>query len=167
MNSSTNNDIQVSLLVAADFWRSRAIPSKGIPAFKTSDGPNGARGAIFKAGTKVSAVTKLNLDSWELTLVQAALFPCGISLAASWNSKLLFEIGQHLADEVKARSAHVILAPTVCLHRGPLGGRNFESFSEDPYLTGKLAASYIRGVQGKGVAATIKRRFKVDIPCHV
>jgi beta-glucosidase len=66
-------------------------------------------------------------------------------------------VGQHLADEVKARSAQVLLAPTVCLHRGPLGGRNFESFSEDPYLTGKLAASYINGLQGKGVAATIKR----------
>lgn len=100
--------------------------------------------------------------------IQAALFPCGISLAASWNSKLLYEVGQHLADEVKARSAHVILAPTVCLHRGPLGGRNFESFSEDPYLTGKLAASYIRGVQGKGVAATIKRKYGVDSkPGHV
>jgi hypothetical protein len=54
----------------------------------------------------------------------------------------------------------VLLAPTVCLHRGPLGGRNFESFSEDPYLTGKLAASYINGLQGKGVAATIKREFR-------
>ncbi|CZR55218.1 probable periplasmic beta-glucosidase precursor [Phialocephala subalpina] len=144
---------QVSLLTAADFWRSKAIPDKGIPAFKTSDGPNGARGAIFKAGTK------------------AALFPCGISLAASWNTDLLFQVGEHLAEETKARSAQVLLAPTVCLHRGPLGGRNFESFSEDPHLTGKLAASYINGLQGKGVAATIKHfvaneqeteRFKID-----
>jgi beta-glucosidase len=79
-------------------------------------------------------------------------------LAATWNTKLLFQVGEHLADEVKARSAQVLLAPTVCLHRGPLGGRNFESFSEDPYLTGKLAAAYINGLQGKGVAATIKRK---------
>ncbi|KAL2063455.1 hypothetical protein VTL71DRAFT_5260 [Oculimacula yallundae] len=144
---------QVSLLTAADFWRSKSIPEKGIPAFKTSDGPNGARGAIFKAGTK------------------AALFPCGISLAASWNKDLLFQVGQHLAAEAKARSAQVLLAPTVCLHRGPLGGRNFESFSEDPFLTGKLASSYINGLQGGGVAATIKHfvaneqeteRFKID-----
>jgi beta-glucosidase len=72
---------------------------------------------------------------------------------------LLHEVGEHLAQETKARSAHILLAPTVCLHRGPLGGRNFESFSEDPLLTGKLAASYIKGLQGKGVAATIKRKL--------
>jgi beta-glucosidase len=85
------------------------------------------------------------------------LFPCGVSLAATWNPDLLYEVGQHLADEVKARSANILLAPTVCMHRHPLGGRNFESFSEDPLLTGKLAAQYIRGLQQKGVAATVKR----------
>ncbi|KAI0601444.1 glycosyl hydrolase family 3 N terminal domain-containing protein [Biscogniauxia sp. FL1348] len=129
---------KVSLLTGADFWRTKSIPSKGIPAIKTSDGPNGARGGIFVGGTK------------------AALFPCGISLAATWNKNLLYTVGQHLANEVKARSANVLLAPTVCLHRHPLGGRNFESFSEDPLLTGKLASQYIKGLQSKGVAATIK-----------
>ncbi|KAH8899447.1 glycoside hydrolase family 3 protein [Thozetella sp. PMI_491] len=129
---------KISLLTAADFWRTASIPSKSIPAVKTSDGPNGARGGIFVGGTK------------------AALFPCGISLAATWNRDLLYEVGQHLADEVKARSANILLAPTVCMHRHPLGGRNFESFSEDPLLTGKLAAQYINGLQQKGVAATIK-----------
>ena len=69
---------------------------------------------------------------------------------------MIHEVGQHIGEEVKARSAHILLAPTVCLHRGPLGGRNFESFSEDPFLTGKLASAYITGVQEKGVAATIK-----------
>lgn len=129
---------QVSLITGADAWRTTAIPAKGIPPIKTSDGPNGARGGVFKAGTR------------------AALFPCGVSLAATWDTKLLFEVGRYLAREVKARSAHVLLAPTVCLHRSPLGGRNFESFSEDPFLTGKLAAAYINGLQGQGVAATIK-----------
>lgn len=66
------------------------------------------------------------------------------------------EIGRHLGEEAKARGANVLLAPTVGMHRSPLGGRNFESYSEDPFLTGKLAASYIRGLQSKGVAATIK-----------
>jgi len=77
-------------------------------------------------------------------------------MASTWNLDLLEEIGRHLGDEAKARGANVLLAPTVCMHRSPLGGRNFESYSEDPYLTGKLAASYIRGLQSKGVAATIK-----------
>ncbi|KAK7716884.1 hypothetical protein SLS63_010891 [Diaporthe eres] len=120
--SQLTQEEKVSLLTAADFWRTKAITSKGIPAAKTSDGPNGARGGIFVGGTK----------------------------------DLLYEVGQHLADEVKARSAHILLAPTVCMHRHPLGGRNFESFSEDPLLTGKLAAQYIQGLQQKGVAATIK-----------
>lgn len=84
------------------------------------------------------------------------MFPCGVSLAATWNVNLLREVGEHLAAETKARGAHVLLAPTVCLHRSPLGGRNFESFSEDPLLTGKLAAAYISGLQSRGVAATIK-----------
>ncbi|KAF1812172.1 hypothetical protein P152DRAFT_507544 [Eremomyces bilateralis CBS 781.70] len=129
---------QISLLAGADFWRTVKIPGKGIPSIKTTDGPSGARGEFFKNGTK------------------AAFFPCGISLAATWNRDLIEKVGEHLGEETKARGAQVLLAPTVCMHRSPLGGRNFESFSEDPFLTGKLAASYIRGVQSKGVAATIK-----------
>lgn len=129
---------KVSLLTAADFWRTKGIPEKGIPYAKTTDGPNGARGSIFVGGTK------------------AALFPCGISLASTWNKDLLHAIGREIALEAKARSANILLAPTVCLHRHPLGGRNFESFSEDPLLTGKLAAQYVRGVQEQGIAATIK-----------
>lgn len=69
---------------------------------------------------------------------------------------MIEEIGRHLGEEAKARGANVLLAPTVCMHRSPLGGRNFESYSEDPFLTGKLAASYVRGLQSKGIAATIK-----------
>ncbi|KAH7060725.1 glycoside hydrolase superfamily [Macrophomina phaseolina] len=129
---------QVSLLAGSDFWRTVALPHRGVPSIKTTDGPNGARGQWFKNGTP------------------AALFPCGISLAATWNLDLMEEVGKHLGDETKARGADVLLAPTVCLHRSPLGGRNFESFSEDPFLTGKLAAAYIRGLQSKKVAATIK-----------
>jgi beta-glucosidase len=91
-----------------------------------------------------------------LTSDKAALFPCGVSLAATWNLDLVEKIGSDLAEETIARGANVLLAPTVCMHRSPLGGRNFESFSEDPFLTGKLAAAYIRGLQSKRVAATIK-----------
>ncbi|CCX30362.1 Similar to Beta-glucosidase B; acc. no. Q5BFG8 [Pyronema omphalodes CBS 100304] len=130
--------LMVSLLSGQDFWRTRAIPSHQIPALKVTDGPNGARGEYFTDGTP------------------AALFPCGVSLAATWNPELLHRIGQALAAETKARSAQVLLAPTVCLHRSPLGGRNFESFSEDPLLTGKLAAACINGLQSEGVGATVK-----------
>lgn len=66
------------------------------------------------------------------------------------------EVGLHLGEETKARGADVLLAPTVGIHRSPLGGRNFESFSEDPFLSGRLAANFIRGVQSQRVAATIK-----------
>lgn len=79
-----------------------------------------------------------------------------MSLAATWNTDLIEEIGQHLGEETKARGADVLLAPTVCIHRSPLGGRCFEAWSEDPHLTGKLAANFIRGVQSQHVAATIK-----------
>ena len=130
--------MKILLLTGQDFWRTRALPERGIPSIKTTDGPNGARGAFFKDGTP------------------AALFPCGVSLASSWNLDLMHEVGEHLAEETKARGADVLLGPTVCMHRSPLGGRNFESFSEDPFLTGKLAASYIKGLQKGGVAATIK-----------
>jgi beta-glucosidase len=96
-------------------------------------------------------------DTRHITdVLQAALFPCGISMASTWNLDLIEKVGEHLGDETKARGANVLLAPTICMHRSPLGGRNFESYSEDPYLTGKLAASYVRGLQSKGVAATIK-----------
>ena len=66
------------------------------------------------------------------------------------------KVGEHLAAETKARGADILLGPTMCMHRSPLGGRNFESFSEDPFLTGKLAAAYIKGLQSRGVAATAK-----------
>ncbi|KAL9109077.1 MAG: hypothetical protein Q9227_006168 [Pyrenula ochraceoflavens] len=129
---------QISLLAGADFWRTVPISRRGIPSVKTSDGPNGARGAFFKDGTP------------------AALFPCGVSLASSWNLDLMRKVGEHLAAETKARGADILLGPTMCMHRSPLGGRNFESFSEDPFLTGKLSAAYIKGLQSKGVAATAK-----------
>ncbi|KAI5846858.1 glycoside hydrolase superfamily [Tricharina praecox] len=129
---------KVSLLAAQDFWRTQEIKEHGIPALKVTDGPNGARGEFFTDGTP------------------AALLPCGISLAATWNTEILHSIGRTLAEETKARQAQALLAPTVCMHRSPLGGRNFESFSEDPLVTGKLSSAYIKGLQEGGVGATIK-----------
>ncbi|KAF3919923.1 Beta-glucosidase [Arthrobotrys entomopaga] len=129
---------KVSLLAGKDFWRTVPVPGKQVPSIKTSDGPSGARGDTFTGGTK------------------AAFFPSGISMGATFNPDLAYEVGQFIADEVMSKSASVLLAPTACCHRSPLGGRNFESYSEDPLLSGKMASAYIRGVQSKGVAATMK-----------
>jgi beta-glucosidase len=129
---------KVSLLAGADFWHTVPIERLGIPSIKVTDGPNGARGAKFSDGTK------------------AACFPVGIALAASWNTELVERVGQALGQEVLAKGARVHLAPTVNIHRSPLNGRNFECYSEDPYLTARIAIAYINGVQSQGVSSTIK-----------
>lgn len=158
---------QVSLLSGKDFWRTVEIPGK-VPSIKVTDGPSGARGQYFSNGTKACIPTLL---SALLTTAQAAFFPSGVSLAATWDTALIHQIGVALGEETLTKKASVLLAPTACNHRSPLGGRNFESFSEDPYLAGKLAAAYVRGVQSQGVAATMKhfvaneqetRRFSVN-----
>ncbi|KAE8367274.1 beta-glucosidase B [Aspergillus caelatus] len=129
---------KITLLAGKDFWQTVDLPEKGVPSVKTSDGPNGARGAAFKGGTT------------------SACFPASCLLAATWDRQAVRKIGRALADETRSKGARVLLAPTVCPHRHPLGGRNFESFSEDPFLAGKMAAQYIHGLQDNGVAATIK-----------
>ncbi|KAL2811270.1 glycoside hydrolase superfamily [Aspergillus granulosus] len=127
-----------SLLAGANFWHTAAIERLKIPSIKVTDGPNGARGEKF-------------FDS-----VPSACVPAAVSLAASWNLDLLEAIGKELAEETKAKGAQALLGPTVCPHRHPLGGRNFESYSEDPFLAGHLASRFIKGLQANGVGATIK-----------
>ncbi|HEX2864876.1 MAG TPA: glycoside hydrolase family 3 N-terminal domain-containing protein, partial [Deinococcales bacterium] len=129
---------RVSLLAGQDSWSVNAIPAKGVPYLRVSDGPNGARGSEFMNGAGASA------------------FPAGVSLASSWDLGLLEEVGRALAGEALSKGARVLLAPTVNLHRTPLNGRTFEAYSEDPFLTGKLAVAYVKGLQGLGVAATVK-----------
>ncbi|THX77323.1 family 3 glycoside hydrolase [Aureobasidium pullulans] len=131
-------DQKISLLAGKNFWETQEIPELGIPSLKLSDGPNGARGAAFSGGTT------------------AACFPASVSLAATFDLELAYKVGQALAEETLTKGANVLLGPTVCPHRHPLGGRNFESFSEDPLLTGRLASQYICGLQDQGVGATIK-----------
>ncbi|THX41394.1 family 3 glycoside hydrolase, partial [Aureobasidium pullulans] len=129
---------KISLLAGKNFWETQEIPELGIPSLKLSDGPNGARGAAFSGGTT------------------AACFPASVSLAATFDLELAYKVGKALAEETLTKGANVLLGPTVCPHRHPLGGRNFESFSEDPLLTGRLASQYICGLQDQGVGATIK-----------
>lgn len=88
--------------------------------------------------------------------VTAACFPAAIALAATWNTALVERVGQALGQETKYKQAHVLLAPNVNIQRSPLGGRNFECFSEDLFLAARVAVAYIGGVQSQGVGATIK-----------
>ena len=103
-----------------------------------SDGPNGVRGIKFFDG------------------VPAACFPCGTALGATFDVDLLRDVGRLLGDEAKAKGAHILLGPTINIQRSPLGGRGFESFSEDPFLSGTLAGSYCQGVKEKDIIPTIK-----------
>ncbi|MEO5952176.1 MAG: glycoside hydrolase family 3 protein, partial [Chloroflexia bacterium] len=132
---------KVGLLAGASMWLTVPVERLGIPAVKVTDGPNGARGAgpgLFAAGTR------------------AACLPVGIALASSWNTELVEEVGQVLGEEAQSKTAVVLLAPTINIHRSPLNGRNFECYSEDPYLAGRLAVAYINGVQSKGVGTSVK-----------
>ncbi len=129
---------QVALLAGTDFWHTVAIERAGIPAMRVSDGPAGARGTLFEGGP-----ASVNV-------------PCGTSLAATWDPPLVEEVGHLLGKESRAKGARVLLAPTVNLHRTPIGGRNFECMSEDPHLTARIAVAYVRGLQAEGVAACIK-----------
>src|SRR5258708_32378782 len=136
--SQMSLDEKISMLAGADLWRSVAMPRLGIPQFKMTDGPNGARGA------------------WGSLASPSVATPVGSALAATWNPALVEKVGNVLADEVKAKGAQILLAPTVNIQRIPIAGRNFECYSEDPFLSGIIASAYIRGIQAKGVGAWIK-----------
>jgi beta-glucosidase len=131
---------KASLTAGRDLWTVPGLPAHGIPELTLTDGPNGARGSALLGAGRVTA----------------ACVPCGSALGASWDPGLVEEVGQVLGEEARTKGARVLLAPTINLHRHPLGGRGFECYSEDPLLTGKIAAGFVRGVQSRGVAATAK-----------
>ena len=130
-------DEQAALTAGSDLWHTAGVERLGVSAIGVTDGPSGARGT-------------------ELTGTTSTSMPCGTALAATWNRALIDRVGEVLGIEARARGAAVLLAPTVNLHRHPLGGRNFESYSEDPYLTGEIAVAFIEGVQRRGVACAVK-----------
>ncbi len=127
----------VTLLAGHDAWHTAPIERLGIPRMRVSDGPAGVR------GTRFGGAPSLNV-------------PCGSSLAATWDVELVRAIGELLGRELQHKGARVHLAPTVNLHRTPVGGRNFESMGEDPHLTAEMAVAYVQGVQSQGVASCIK-----------
>lgn len=128
---------KVVLSAGADVWHTNPAPAAGLPALKVSDGPNGARGGSFGGVTSVCT-------------------PCGTALGATWDPELVRRIGALLGDEVVRKGGSILLAPTVNLHRHPLAGRNFECYSEDPFLSATMAVAFVSGVQSRDVAATVK-----------
>ncbi len=133
--ASLTLDEKIALVGGFDNWHTPAVT--GVPPMRCSDGPAGVRGT-----------------SW--TGPASASFPCSTALGATFDPALVQEVGEALGREARSKHAHVLLAPTVNLHRTPIGGRNFECMSEDPVLTTATAVAYVRGVQSQGVACCIK-----------
>ncbi|MGA0863194.1 MAG: glycoside hydrolase family 3 protein [Ilumatobacteraceae bacterium] len=127
----------VSLTAGRAMWTTQPVPRLGIERMRVSDGPAGVRGSRFDGPPSMNV-------------------PCGTAIAATWDPATVRAIGELLARELEAKGARVLLAPTVNIHRTPVGGRNFECFSEDPLLSAITAVEYVRGVQSAGLAACIK-----------
>jgi beta-glucosidase len=130
-------DEKCSLTAGANLWYLPPIERVGLPALKVSDGPSGVRGDSYGGKRSLS-------------------LPCGTAVGSTWDPDLVGQLGEALAAEARAKGVHVLLGPTVCIVRTPLAGRTFESFSEDPLLTARLAVAYVTGVQSQGVACCIK-----------
>lgn len=128
-----------------DFWHTRAIPRLGIPALTLHDGPHGLRKTAPTPGQ----------SGWQQTL-PATNYPSLSTVACSFDRDLVFGLGQALGAEAKAAGVDVLLAPGVNIKRHPLCGRNFEYFSEDPFVAGELASAYINGVQSQGTGVSLK-----------
>jgi beta-glucosidase len=135
---------KASLTSGRDAWSTQPIGRLDLPHIWVADGPHGLRRAP-------------STDTWGYgDQAPATCFPTASALAASWDVDLLFRTGQALGQEAQALGVNVLLGPGVNIKRSPLGGRNFEYFSEDPLLAGELAAAYIKGVQSQGVGTSLK-----------
>ncbi len=140
-----NLEQKCALLSGETVFTTRDFAAKGIPAITLSDGPNGVR-------KQAGAADHLGLNP----SVPATCFPTSATVANSWDPALGEEIGEALGEEAAAQDVAVLLGPGLNIKRSPLCGRNFEYFSEDPYLSGKMAAGYVRGIQKNGIAACPK-----------
>lgn len=136
---------KIKLCSGASFWETEQMEQYGIPSFFMADGPHGLR-------VQKSEADHLGINQSE----KATCFPTASASAASWNPQLLKEMGEAIGEEALHYGVDVVLGPGVCIKRNPLCGRNFEYFSEDPYLSGVMAKHWIDGVQGKGVGTSLK-----------
>lgn len=151
---------KASLTSGKDFWQTVDIRRLGIPSITFADGPHGIR-------KQAGSADHLGLNP----SLPATCFPTAAAMANSWDIELAEQVGAYLGEEAASQGVHVLLGPGLNIKRSPLCGRNFEYFSEDPYLSGKMAAAYIRGIQSQGAAACPKhfavnsqelRRMSVD-----
>lgn len=151
---------KASLMSGKDFWQTEDIKRLGINNMFLADGPHGIR-------KQAAAADHLGLNE----SIPATCFPTSATVANSWDEKLGLQIGEHLGQEAVSQKVNVLLGPGINIKRNPLCGRNFEYFSEDPYLSGKMAASYIQGIQSHGISACVKhfavnnqeeRRMSID-----
>ncbi|KAF8758610.1 Glycoside hydrolase family 3 [Rhizoctonia solani] len=142
--SKLSQEEKIRLLGAPNWWNTNKIDRLGVPSVRMSDGPNGVRGSSHFLSSPAQCI------------------PCATRWDQLFDPELIHEVGSFLAVEAKSKSATVLLAPTCNIQRSPLGGRSFESFSEDPHLSGHLAAAYVSGLQDNGVAATIKHYVAND-----
>ena len=136
---------KADLLTGKNFWETKDYEELGVPSIFLSDGPHGLRRQAAKAD-------HLGLNA----SIPATCFPTAAAMANSWNEELGEEMGKALGEEAASLNVNVLLGPGTCMKRNPRCGRNFEYFSEDPYLAGKMAAAYIRGIQSNGTAACVK-----------
>ena len=136
---------KASLTSGADFWHTTGVDRAGVPAIMMTDGPHGVRKQVVEGGAAEVG------DS-----VPATCFPPAVTLGSTWDPELMRRVGEALGREAAAQGVAVLLGPGVNIKRTPLCGRNFEYFSEDPHLAGRLAAAYVEGVQSQGVGTSLK-----------
>ena len=136
---------KASLVSGKDFWQTVNIDRVGIPSAFLSDGPHGVR-------RQAAAADHLGLNA----SIPATCYPTAATMANSWDPELGEELGKRLGQEAAVQKVNVLLGPGLNIKRNPLCGRNFEYFSEDPYLAGKMAAGYVRGIQSNGISACLK-----------
>ena len=136
---------KASLCVGGSYWKSKGIERLGISEIVMSDGPHGLR--FSKLDPK-----KLGLNDSEVS----TCFPTGATIANTWNKELVYKLGKALGLEARSKGINIILGPAINIKRSPLCGRNFEYFSEDPYLTGILGSMYVNGVQSENVGVCVK-----------
>ncbi len=136
---------KASLMSGKDFWTTQELEQHNIPSIYLADGPHGIRKQAAKSDN-----IGLNAS------IPATCYPTAATVANSWNIELAEEIGFHLGKEAKSQKVNVLLGPGTNIKRNPLCGRNFEYFSEDPLLAGKMSAAYIRGIQSTGISACLK-----------